>query len=490
MPSAALILGDQLFENSNLLSSINKEQDVVLMVESKELCARKMYHKQKLSYVLTCMRHYHDALVKQGFDVHYTKLSADTSIQSELKKISATHRQIHLYEPTEKLFCASLNSFIHTHFDSVTWHENPQFLLTKREFAEYISGVKTKQKRMAQFYTWHRKKTHILMEKDGKPVGYEYSFDDLNRKKLPKTIQVPHQQISFDSDHFSDVCSDIEKYFPSNSGILPATSWLPVTHNQSIDHLHTFFETRLSFFGDYEDAMTTRTPFVFHSVISPMLNNGLLTPQTVIDELLTYLQNHPELVKNHLNSVEGFIRQIIGWREWIKGMYDTQYQEDTSQYNFFHHTKPLPAYFWDEKLLDTGEIAQNIPLKNTLKTVFQYAYCHHIERLMVLGNWMVLQEYDPHECFEWFSCMFVDAYEWVMVPNVYGMGLFADGGIFASKPYIAGGNYIKKMSDYPKGDWEKVWTDAFWRFLLNHEDFFATQPRLAMLIKQKKKSQK
>jgi deoxyribodipyrimidine photolyase-related protein len=224
---------------------------------------------------------------------------------------------------------------------------------------------------------------------------------------------------------------------------------------------------------------------VYHSTLSSSLNYGLLTPLEVVQDILDISagidlgdQSNAQL----LHSTEGIIRQIIGWREWIKGLYDHVYTEEIEQRNFFEAKNPLPEYWW--KLdSDDEEITDNAPLAYALEKTKRLAYNHHIERLMVIANWMTLKEYNPQECFKWFSSMYVDAFEWVMVPNVYGMGLFSDGGVFASKPYVASSNYIKKMSDYPKGPWQEIWTKAFWDFLEKHQEHFVKQHRLGMLLK-------
>jgi deoxyribodipyrimidine photolyase-related protein len=291
----------------------------------------------------------------------------------------------------------------------------------------------------------------------------------------------------------------ITHQFTTNPGKLSNASWLPTTHAESIDWLREFLKERFVLFGDYEDALTDRSNIVFHSAISPMLNNGLLTPKQVLAELENYLNEEYgfsifdyDLNKNQhspsfLNSIEGFVRQLIGWREWIRIMYLKEYEIKLSSYNFFKATNPLPPYFWDLNP-DDPAIKDNIPLQNVLTKIDSYGWSHHIERLMVLSNWMLLNEYDPIECLDWFKAMYVDAYDWVMVPNVLGMGLFADGGIFATKPYVAGGNYLKKMSDYPDSKkWESIWTDKFWNFLIKHQEYFKTNPRMNMLIQTKLK---
>jgi deoxyribodipyrimidine photolyase-related protein len=224
-------------------------------------------------------------------------------------------------------------------------------------------------------------------------------------------------------------------------------------------------------FGPYEDAVVADENILHHSVLTPMLNVGLLTTQQVVDETVAFAAKH----NVPLNSLEGFIRQVIGWREFIRGVYEVKGTEERTK-NYWKFKRKIPLTFW------TGNTGIP-PIDSTIKKILQTGYCHHIERLMVLGNFMLLCEFDPDDVYRWFMEMFIDAYDWVMVPNVYGMSQFADGGLMATKPYISGSNYLMKMSDYPKGDWQKIWDALFWRFMHTHREFFLKNPRLGMLVK-------
>ena len=245
----------------------------------------------------------------------------------------------------------------------------------------------------------------------------------------------------------------------------------PSTHEESKKWLIDFFKTRFSEFGAYEDAIVSKESILHHSVLTPMLNVGLLTSQFVIDEALQYASNH----EIPINSLEGFIRQILGWREFIRAVYELKGSAERTK-NYWGFTRKIPESFWK----GTTGIE---PIDETIKKILKTGYCHHIERLMVLGNFMLLCEFDPDEVYHWFMELFIDAYDWVMVPNVYGMSQFADGGLMATKPYISGSNYLMKMSDYKKGEWQQVWDGLFWRFMHTHRNFFLKNPRLGMLIK-------
>ena len=245
----------------------------------------------------------------------------------------------------------------------------------------------------------------------------------------------------------------------------------PNTHSQATAWLEQFLHHRFEEFGAYEDAIVQHQSILHHSLFSPLINTGLLQPQQVIDSLLQYAHTHAIPI----NSTEGIIRQLIGWREFIRGVYEAKGSEERTR-NFWDFSRPMPKMFYTA----TTGIE---PVDDAIRTVLQTGYCHHIERLMVLGNFMLLCEIDPDEVYRWFMELFIDAYDWVMVPNVYGMSQFADGGLMSTKPYISSSNYILKMSHYSKGDWQATWDGLFWRFMHTHRDFFLKNPRLSMLVR-------
>jgi deoxyribodipyrimidine photolyase-related protein len=245
----------------------------------------------------------------------------------------------------------------------------------------------------------------------------------------------------------------------------------PTTYEESQAWLNQFLQNRFAEFGEYEDSLVRGENILNHSVLSPMLNIGLLTPQDILNKALLFANKN----KVPINSLEGFVRQILGWREFIRGVYEHKGTQERTM-NYWQFSRKIPKSFWD----GTTGIP---PVDEVIKKVLATGYVHHIERLMVLGNIMLLCEFDPDEVYRWFMEMFVDAYDWVMVPNVYGMSQFADGGLMATKPYISGSNYLMKMSDFEKGDWQQTWDGLFWRFMHVHRNFFLKNPRLGMLVK-------
>jgi deoxyribodipyrimidine photolyase-related protein len=321
------------------------------------------------------------------------------------------------------------------------------------------------------FYKNQRLSRNILLEDSKKPIGGKWTFDDENRLKYPKSKTPPKVDAISVNDFYKEAFEYTQKHFPDNYGKLNVEYRYPTTFEESKTWLKVFLETRFSEFGAYEDAIVSTQTFLHHSILTPMLNVGLLTPQFIIDETLQYASNN----EIPLNSLEGFIRQILGWREFIRAVYQLKGNEERTK-NYWKFKRKIPASFWN----GTTGIE---PIDSTIKKVLESGYCHHIERLMVIGNFMLLCEFDPDEVYRWFMELFIDAYDWVMVPNVYGMSQFADGGIMSTKPYISGSNYLMKMSDYKKGDWQQVWDGLFWRFMHTHRDFFLQNPRLGMLVR-------
>jgi deoxyribodipyrimidine photolyase-related protein len=299
-------------------------------------------------------------------------------------------------------------------------------------------------------------------------VGGKWSFDTENRAKLPKKYVSPMEPVCPGNAFTREAAAYVEKHFPDNPGSTRHFRW-PVTRADAEVWLDRFIEERMEHFGIYEDAISTEFAYLHHSAITPALNIGLLDPQDVIDRVMAKRKKIP------MNSLEGFIRQIIGWREFMRGIYQFRGVEIRTR-NFWNFDRPLPASFYD----GTTGIP---PVDRVIRQLLTDGYCHHIERLMVLGNFMLLCRFRPDDVYRWFMEMFVDSYDWVMVPNVYGMSQFADGGTFTTKPYLSGSNYILKMSDESKGPWCEVWDGLFWTFIGDHAEFFLRNPRLSMMVR-------
>lgn len=442
------------------------------MIEDYELCTHFRYHQQKIRLFIEAMRNHRDALEHEGFKVVYHELNMlrlDTDYFEKLKHelVRQQSKKLLSFFIEDKFFRDKLSYFCKK--EQIQWevHECPLFLNSEQEIVSLISN---KKPFMKTFYEAERIKRNILLTKDKKPLGGKYSFDQENRKKLPKSITIPPLPSVGAGPHHERVTHLVKKVFNNHPGTLDA-HWLPTTRKEALGALKEFIHQRLFHFGPYEDALDQEHPFLFHSVLSPLINMGLLTPGEVVQEALKYGQkeNIP------LNSLEGFVRQIIGWREFVRGIYEKfSHVEESS--NFFNHQRTFERSWYEGA---TG-IA---PLDQAIEKAWRFGYCHHIERLMVISNIMLLSEIHPTEVHRWFMEMFVDSADWVMGPNVYGMGQFSDGGLFTTKPYVCGSNYLLKMSNYKKDSWCDVLDGLYWHFIDKHRDFFSTQARSSMMPK-------
>jgi deoxyribodipyrimidine photolyase-related protein len=443
----------------------------VFMAEDLQFCSHYQYHQQKLVLILAAMRHYADELRDAGFTVHYHRLDAaavgfQDQLQNWLQQQAIT--ELWHFEIESKPLQSQLRS--HSAELNVTLNEisSPMFLCDRQEFARFVAEGKTLQ--MARFYKQQRLKLDILLTPDGQPQGGQWSFDAENRKKLPRDVQPPELPEAFGNDHLPEVIRLVETVFTDHPG-QAADFWWPTTRAGALAWLDDFLHQRLAQFGPYEDAMSQRSDTLFHSALSPLMNIGLLTPKEVVASALEKARTQ----EVPLASLEGFVRQIIGWREFIRGVYQN-FSERQQQTNFWQHERQL-ADSWYQG--NTGIP----PLDHAIQTALKLGWNHHIPRLMVVANLMTLCEIQPKVAHRWFMEMYVDASPWVMGPNVYGMGLFSDGGIFATKPYICGSNYLLKMSDYKRGEWCDVVDGLYWRFIERHRDFFQGNPRLALMPK-------
>ena len=460
-----VILGNQLFATGHLPAA---SEHPVFMAEDVGLCTYEKHHQQKIVLFLAAMRAYADELRDADYDVHYEKLDTDDSRSYEEKLADAmnnadTRKLVH-FEIEDKAMERRIIAFADDNDIEREQLESPMFTCSRDEFHSFADGKS--RLLMGDFYKQQRKRLDILVDDDGEPAGGQWSFDADNRKKLPKKVTPPDMPWLEPTDDVKDVIAIVEKAFADHPGSASGFRW-PVTRKQARAWLDDFADKRLEDFGPYEDAMTTRSETVFHSVLSPCMNLGLLTPDEVVSKVLERCDDAP------IQSIEGFVRQVIGWREFVRGVY-REYSDKQDEENFWSHERELTDAWYE----GTTGIP---PLDDTICTAQQLGWTHHIPRLMVLGNLMTLCEIRPQSAHRWFMEMYVDSSEWVMGPNVYGMGLFSDGGIFATKPYICGSNYLLKMSDYKKGDWCDIVDGLYWRFIGKHRDFFEGNPRLALM---------
>ena len=421
MADLLVILGNQLFATSHLR---DVEKCPVFMAEDAGLCTHYRYHKHKLILFLASMRNHAEQLRKDGWAVEYHTLSAESRPLSYEQKLHAAVQQqsvdrLVMFEIEDKFFEKRIADFCRTHGLTIRVLTSPMFLTRRDEFAQHLRTVS--KPFMKNFYQWQRQRLDIMVDSRGKPLGGQFSFDADNRKPLPATVDPPEPRWPKHPPAVKAVAKIIDVLFPDHPGD-SKDFWLPTTRRDALDWLDDFIKQRLELFGPYEDAIPRRSTFLFHSVISPLINLGLLTPDEIIQAAI---DRNPSIA-----SLEGFIRQVIGWREFIRGIYQN-YSSQQERRNFFKHRRKLSEHWYRG---DTG-IA---PLDSAIQKVAKLGWCHHIERLMVISNLMLLCEIHPGASHRWFMEMFVDSSDWVMGPNVYGMGQFSDGGIFATKPYICG----------------------------------------------------
>jgi deoxyribodipyrimidine photolyase-related protein len=463
-----LILGDSLFQDHKTLEL---DSDCLLfMAEDWELCTHFKYHKQKLVFFLSAMRH-HAHQLKKDYNLIYQPLSHTADGKSYfdyLNILLSKHPEIEkleTYVVEDAFFETALINWAEKKGLEIIFKTSPKFLFSEDDFKEYLS--KTKKPLLYQYYQQKRKKLKLLLSEEDKPLGGQWSLDADNRKKLPKNSSIP-SPVPFEADAIDlAVFAEVELKFTEHPGKLNNFQW-QTTRAGALSVLDHFIEQKLNNFGPYEDAFEADQVFLFHSTLSPYLNIGLLQPQEVLDAVMANFS----VEKSHLPSYEGFIRQLIGWREFVRGMY--------RNYNFKGNHFGLNRKMKDAWYLGSTGIP---PIDDAIKKVQNFAYNHHIERLMVLGNAMLLCGLHPDEVNKWFMEMYIDSADWVMEPNVYGMSQYAVGDLFATKPYIAGSNYMRKMSHYPKGDWCDIMDGLYWRFIDEHRTTFANNPRMAFMLK-------
>jgi len=465
-----VLLGNQLFP----IDEIKKlDANQIFMAEDYNLCTYEKHHKLKILMFLCAMREKRDELIKNHFNVFYSEISNGDFLipyEEKLKKYIIKNKINHIkfFEIEDKFFENRMRVFSELNSLEITFYQSPMFLESREDFTKYANEKNTLSH--ANFYKNIRKKLNILIDKNQMPVGGKWSFDEENRKKIPKNIQLPEKFKNSKSKYLKEITSFINDNFSEHPGQISEV-WMPLTREEALKNLDNFINLKFENFGSYEDAILIEDNFLFHSVLSPSLNLGLITPKEIINKILYYI-DYNEIP---LNSVEGFIRQIIGWREFIRGVYQVKGVEQEKG-NFFNFSNKVSNSWYS----GTTGIP---PLDDAINFSNLYGYTHHINRLMIISNIMTLSEINPQEVYKWFMEMFVDSSDWVMVPNVYGMGTYADGGIFSTKPYICGSNYILKMSNYKKSDWCDIVDGLYWRFVDKHFDKIKNNHRLSFMKK-------
>ncbi|MEM1287479.1 MAG: cryptochrome/photolyase family protein [Pseudomonadota bacterium] len=472
MTTALLIFPHQLFDAH---PGFEHKPDKILLFEDPLFFGDPQYparlHKQKLWLHRATMTRFAARLEQRGMlveHVHYVHAKAAvTDLVQKLGKDGVG--TILVSDPVDYTASKRLQKASEAHDVALQILDTPGFLNTTRDNQRWAGG--RKRWFMAEYYKHQRRRLNVLMDGD-EPVGGKWSFDEDNRKKVPKKLLSELPELpSINRDAIDTQARDeINAEFPEGLGSIDSLIF-PTSHDDAADWLDTFLKERFELFGDYEDALVEGESWLWHGVLTPMLNVGLLTPLQVLDATLKHADKHDV----PLNSLEGFVRQIIGWREFMRATYE-ELGVKMRTTNHWQHKRKIPESFYKGT---TGIV----PIDDVISRALKTGYCHHIERLMVLGGFMFLCEFDPDEVYRWFMEMFVDSYDWVMVPNAYAMSQHADGGLITTKPYFSGSNYIKKMSNYQAGDWADTWDGLYWRFIWKHHDRLAKNPRWAMMCR-------
>ena len=482
MKTLRLILGDQLDRDLPSLRDIDLAQDIALIAEVMAEVTYVKHHKRKIAFLFSAMRHFAKSLEDDGIQVSYRRLDDPENVGSLAGEIISSIStfspdRIVVTAPGEYRLVSEMLSWQDQFNLPVIILPDTRFLCSLDDFSVWADGRKSL--RMEFFYREMRKRYNVLMDK-GKPIGDKWNYDADNRQPPKAGLHIPTPS-QFKPDAITvEVLALVEKRCADHFGQLDAFDFA-VTREQAMSVLNQFIMERLPYFGTYQDAMVTDEPWMYHSHIGLYLNAGLLRPL----EVITAVEAAYHAGAAPLNAVEGFIRQILGWREFVRGLYWLKMPE-YAELNFLQASKPLPDFFW------TGKTDMRC-LSQSIQQTDAFSYAHHIQRLMVLGNFALLAGLSPKEVNEWFLIVYVDAYEWVVLPNVSGMALFADGGFLASKPYAAGGAYINRMSDYCKSCYynvaEKSGENAcpfnylYWNFLARNREKIGDNPRLGMIYR-------
>ena len=479
-----LILGDQLSPGLSSLADADKEADLILLAEVAEEAGYVAHHKQKIAFLFASMRHFARELRDEGYRVRYVAYDDEAnsgSLLGEVKRAVADEgpfEGVILTKPGEYRLWAHMETWSKTLGLPVDLREDDRFFCTLADFRDWAAGRKTL--RMEDFYREMRKRTGFLMEGQ-EPCGGAWNYDKENRKALPADFQPPKRYRPQVDDVTQEVLDLVARTFPDHPGALEGFRYA-TRRDKAERALEAFMADCLPHFGDYQDAMAAGEPYLFHAHLSAYLNAGLLDPYAVCARAEeAYREGHAPL-----NAVEGFIRQVLGWREYVRGLYWLK-MPDYADGNHFNATRPLPGFFWDA---DTDMAC----LREAIGQTLDNAYAHHIQRLMVIGNFALLAGLAPAEVEAWYLAVYADAYEWVELPNTHGMALYADGGMMASKPYAASGNYIARMSDYCSGCAYDVrrqteenacpFNALYWDFIARHHSALKSNHRMGVILKQ------
>ena len=477
-PNLILVLGDQLTLDLAAIKRANKSKDLIIMAEVDAEAEYVKHHPKKIAFIFSAMRHFADTLKASGWRVLYSKIDDPQNSHNIIGEVlryaeKVEANELFVTKPGEwRLIDLLENTPL-----KVSIIEDDRFIASHAEFENWAHDKKAL--RMEFFYREMRRKTGLLMDGD-KPTGGKWNFDQENRKSPPKEIITTEPTIFKHDEITKDVLALVNERYSSHFGEIYPFDYAVTPEDANII-LDKFIQHSLPFFGDYQDAMMLDEPFLYHALISLYLNTGLLDPLETCRKVEEAFINGDA----PLNAVEGFIRQIIGWREYIRGIYFLKGPGYTDQ-NYLKAKRKLPSFYW------SGDTKMRCVSQAVLQTK-NHSYAHHIQRLMVTGNFALLADVDPKEVHQWYLSVYIDAFEWVEAPNTLGMSQFSDGGLVASKPYISSGAYINRMSNYCKschydvkdklGDRACPFNALYWDFLIRHKEKFSSNPRMAQMYR-------
>ena len=479
-PNLILVLGDQLSLDNPALQDARPGTDVVLLAEVREEASYVRHNRHKIALIFAAMRHFRDNLRKRGHTVHYREFSEGVdSLGKAVKSEADSHEFARLIvcEPGEYRLRKSMEQWSSAYGIEVSILEDTRFLCSREEFNDWAEGHK--QLRMEFFYRTMRKRYRLLLDEDDKPCGGKWNYDTENRKGWRNQKDIPSRPQVKNDALTREVLSEVEAAFPDNPGDLSTFSYA-VTSGQAQTQFDWFCENGLPDFGTYQDALAEESPWLFHSLVSMYINIGLLDPLKVCRQVeAAWRDGHCSLA-----AAEGFIRQVLGWREYIRGVY-WRWMPDYKHHNHFDAQRPLPEWFW------TGETELRC-LSRALKQSLDLGYGHHIQRLMVIGNFALLAGLDVEAVCDWYLAVYVDAFEWVELPNTLGMALHADGGMMASKPYAASGKYIQRQGNHcgecrydpgkTTGEGACPYNALYWRFIHRHREALEGNGRMGLVL--------
>lgn len=472
------IFYDQLSRSISSLEDIDKKNDHIVFIETKDEFSDVPHHPKKIVFILSSMRHFAKELLEEGHNVIYIKMDDKNNSQNlliELGKIikKITCRKLIITKPSRYDLVAKIDNFLCNLEILTEVREDNRFFANEKDFQKWANNKK--QLRMEYFYRELRKKYHVLIDQNGEPEGGVWNFDTENREPPSKNMSFL-RRVSFKKDDITfSVINLVKDHFSSNFGSIDSF-YFSVTRSQALKEAKHFIENLLPLYGKYQDAMVRGERYLYHSLLSSYLNIGLLLPL----ELCQMAENAYRENKAPINSVEGFVRQIMGWREFIRGIY-WHFMPNYKEGNFLSATNKLPSFYWGGK-------TKMSCIEEVVSQTYKDAYSHHIQRLMVTGNFGLISGINPKELSDWYLAVYADAYEWVELPNTIGMALFADGGIVGSKPYAASGKYINKMSNFCKDCFynpndmldEKAcpFNALYWNFIDKHQEKFRSNQRM------------